>query len=53
MFDLSGSGILSFRVVKNGTFVGNAKEGLFLYPMPTAAELREKHYSWWRSANTL
>ena len=53
MFDLSGSGILSFRVVKNGTFVGNCAEGLFLYPMPSPAELREKHHSWWRSANTL
>jgi hypothetical protein len=53
MFDLSGSGVLSFRVVKNGTFIGNADEGLFLYPMPTAAELRANNYSWWRSANTI
>ena len=53
MFDLSGSGILSFRVVKNGTFVGNTEEGLFLYPMPPPEELLEKHRSWWRSANTL
>ncbi len=52
MFDLSGSGILSMRVVKNGVFVGNQKEGLFLYPMPSQKELKEKHYDWWRSANT-
>lgn len=52
LFDLSGSGILSFRVVKNGVFVGNIKEGLFLYPMPSVEELREKHHAWWRSANT-
>lgn len=52
MFDLSGSGILSFRVVKNGVFVANKEEGMFLYPMPSPEELREKHYSWWRSINT-
>lgn len=52
LFDLSGSGILSFRVVKNGVFVGNRNEGLFLYPMPSSDELRENHYLWWRSANT-
>jgi len=52
MFDLSGSGILSFRVVKNGVFIGNKEEGLYLYPMPSPEELREKHRDWWRSANT-
>ncbi|MHB1453259.1 MAG: hypothetical protein ACYCYM_04805 [Saccharofermentanales bacterium] len=52
MFDLSGSGILSFRVVRNGVFVGNQDEGLYLYPMPSSEELREKHHAWWRSANT-
>lgn len=52
LFDLSGSGILSFRVVKNGVFVGNAQEGLFLYPMPSPEVLRADHHLWWRSANT-
>ena len=52
LFDLSGAGILSFRVVKNGVFVGNAAEGLYLYPMPSQNELRKRHHSWWRSANT-
>ncbi len=52
MFDLSGSGILSFRVVKNGVFVANRQEGLYLFPMPSNEELRLHHYAWWRSANT-
>ncbi|MHB8961730.1 MAG: hypothetical protein ACYC5K_01065 [Saccharofermentanales bacterium] len=52
MFDLSGSGILSFRVVKNGVFIGNHTDGLFLYPMPSTEELRVHHHDWWRSANT-
>lgn len=52
MFDLSGSGIMSFRVVKNGVFIGNINEGLFLYPLPSEEKLREEHHMWWRSANT-
>jgi hypothetical protein len=52
LFDLSGSGVLSFRVVKNGVFAGNSKEGLYLFPMPSQEELREKNRAWWRSANT-
>lgn len=49
MFDLSGSGIFSYRVIKGGVYVGNAAEGIILYPMPSMAELREKNYAWWRS----
>jgi hypothetical protein len=38
--------------VKNGVFIGNTSEGLFLYPMPSPDVLRKRHHSWWRSANT-
>lgn len=52
LFDLSGSDVFSYRVVKNGIFVGNKQEGLSLYAMPSSEELREKHRAWWRSSNT-
>lgn len=52
MFNLSGGQILSFRMVRHGVFVGNATEGLCLYPLPTMPELRRDHYDWWRSINT-
>lgn len=52
IFDLSGSGIFSYRVVKNGVFVGNTNEELVLYAIPSSEELREKYRPWWRSANT-
>lgn len=51
IFDRSGSGIFSYRVVKNGIFIGNAKEGMILYAMPPFAELRDTNHDWWRSAN--
>lgn len=51
IFDRSSSGLFPYRVVKNGVFVGTEKEGLFVYALPSAAELKEKQYSWWRSAN--
>lgn len=51
MFDLSGSGLFSYRVVKNGVFIGNQKDGLILYAMPSSADLRVNNYAWWRSAN--
>ena len=52
IFDLSGSGVFSYRVVKNGVFIGNLHEGLSLYAMPSPEELQAKHRMWWRSANT-
>lgn len=52
MFDLSGGQILTFRMVKNGVFVGNSTEGLYLYPLPSMSELRQNNYDWWRSINT-
>jgi hypothetical protein len=51
IFDLSGSGGLHYRVVKNGIFVGNHHEPLTLFPMPTVDEQRKFHREWWRSAN--
>lgn len=52
MFDLSGAGVLSFRMVKHGVFIGNRDEGLYLYPLASPDVLMEKHRLWWRSANT-
>jgi len=50
IFDRSNPGVFPYRTVKNGIFIGNAAEGLSIYPIPSQAELREKHYDWWRSA---
>lgn len=52
MFDLSGYRVLSFRVIKNGVYVGNADEGLCVYSIPPPDALRKHHYDWWRSINT-
>lgn len=43
---------LFYRTIKNGFFVGN-KDNMLYYPFPSVAELEEKHYAWWRSANTI
>lgn len=51
IYDRSNAGIFPYRTVKNGIFVGNKKEGLSIYALPSRAELKEKHYDWWRSAN--
>jgi hypothetical protein len=39
-----------YRMVKGGFYMGNGSD-LAFYPMPTHAELRRDHNSWWRSAN--
>ena len=39
-----------YRMVKGGFYVGNGKEFAY-YPMPTAAEMRRDHATWWRTAN--
>ena len=39
-----------YRMVKGGFYMGNGTD-LAFYPMPTHAELRRDHHSWWRSAN--
>jgi hypothetical protein len=40
-----------YRMVKGGFYMGNGTD-LAFYPMPTHAELRRDHHSWWRSANS-
>ncbi len=51
MFDRSNPEIFPYRTVKNGVYIGSRTEGLFFYGMPSQAELKEKHYEWWRSAH--
>ena len=43
------AGEILFRTVKRGFYVGAGDETLF-YPMPSAEELENKYYKWWRSA---
>ena len=45
-------GDILFRTCKNGFFIGDAKELLF-YPFPSMDELKEKYYSWWKSASII
>ncbi len=51
IYDRGNPGIFPYRTIKNGVFVGNQKEGLAEFPMPSSALLKEKHFDWWRSAN--
>jgi hypothetical protein len=39
-----------YRMVKGGFYMGNGPDIAF-YPMPSHAELRGEHSTWWRSAN--
>jgi hypothetical protein len=39
-----------YRMVKGGFYMGNGAD-LAFYAMPSHAELRRDHHSWWRSAN--
>ncbi len=41
-----------FRTILNGFFVGDAAELLY-YPLPSAEKLKEEHFAWWRSAQTM
>jgi hypothetical protein len=43
---------LFYRTIKNGFFVGDHKNHLY-YPFPSRKDLAEKHYAWWRSAQTI
>lgn len=43
---------LFYRTIKNGFFVGDKNE-MIHYPFPSINELENKHYAWWRSANTM
>jgi len=51
IFDRSNPGLFPYRTLKTGVFIGNADEGLSLYPLPPLAELKEKHFDWYKSAN--
>lgn len=39
-----------FRTIRRGFFVGD-QQGLKFYPFPSADELDDKHFTWWRSAS--
>lgn len=51
IFDRCNPGVIPYRVVKNGIFVGNTSEGMIFYAMPSISELEDHHHSWWRSAS--
>jgi hypothetical protein len=51
IFERSGPASFAFRTIKNGIFVGNAREGLGFYAFPSSAELKSTHREWWKSAN--
>ncbi len=40
-----------YRTIKNGFYVGVGGDMLY-YPMPSKEELENKHYNWWRSAQS-
>ncbi|MBL8966604.1 MAG: hypothetical protein JNG85_06315 [Spirochaetaceae bacterium] len=44
-------GTFSYRMLKDGVYVGNKAEGLARYALPSPEALRDEHYAWWRSAN--
>ncbi len=43
---------LFYRSIKNGFFVGDNREVRY-YPFPSKNDLEDKHYPWWRSAQTV
>lgn len=43
---------LFYRTIKNGFFIGDHRD-IFYYPFPSREELEDKHYAWWRSAQTI
>ena len=43
---------LLYRTIKSGFFVGDQKEFSY-YAFPSREELENKHYDWWRSAQTV
>lgn len=40
-----------YRTVRTGFFVGTGDDMIF-YKMPSQEELENKHYNWWRSAQS-
>jgi len=51
IFDRGNPGIFPYRTIKDGVYVGNQKEGLMVYTMPSKTQLKEKNFDWWRSAH--
>lgn len=51
MVDRLPTGILPFRMIKNGFFVGNTT-ALKYFPFPDEKTLVDKYYRWWRSATS-
>jgi hypothetical protein len=51
IFERCGPPSFSFRMIKNGLYLGRAQEGLAFYQFPGAAALKAAHRDWWRSAN--
>ncbi|MFC2137308.1 hypothetical protein ACFLTE_03960 [Bacteroidota bacterium] len=45
-------GDILYRTCKNGFFIGDEKQLLY-YPFPSQEELKEKYYSWWKSASLI
>ena len=43
---------LFYRTIKNGFFIGNSQE-IHYYHFPSRTDLEDKHYAWWRSAQTI
>ena len=50
MVDRLQSPEFPYRMVNYGFYIG-VGEQLLYYPMPSAEDLRDKYYRWWRSAN--
>ena len=44
-------GTFSYRTIKNGLYIGNKKDGLAVYILPSMAMLKETEYLWWKSAS--
>jgi len=51
IFERCGPPAFSFRMIKNGIFLGRAAEGLAFYKFPSMAELKATNRDWWKSAN--
>jgi hypothetical protein len=51
LVDRSPASGIPFRVLEGGVWVGNTKDGLAFFALPTNEQLLDKHYAWWRSAS--
>lgn len=51
LVDRSPQAGIPFRVLEGGVWIGDVKDGLAHFSLPSLAELRDSHYAWWRSAS--